>query len=505
MSNGRKDYGAPAALKGDDIDTVIELLSEGNNQTEVANLLEVSPTVISNLIGGRGAYANLRGTEKHNALLASLKRRKEDRMETTEANALTAKNGKFFKDKEKVAARVIELLLEKKSEEDIAIELDISMATVSRIRRAQGAYIYLVKDPKWKELEKVLGPVKRIVKKYKKKDEFKIKKTDTPEEAITKIGHKYDLDVHKVLELMQEGKTQVAIAKEIGSNQNRVSRAYIAWKALKIDGYEEIIKTIRRAVAENRGKRKGDRRVQERREDTTVVDEPETQPTTEEFTITEHPMTVQPALQGNDALVDSVDMAVWIQRKHKVHYLKWVIKGDLSVRYHLTYDDRPELENVYILKHHGHSKYSVVDEKFAKTLINDATITAAYSEIMGCKDNNSSYIKYIKEHNATQWIRRNEASNSEINAAEMTEKFWDHHKDGGFVRKFGSWKYHVKVSTEEGTVEDPKFELHITKEEGEPEVYVDDYQTILQLVREKANTKHSEIYMPRKKMLYARA
>lgn len=505
MSKDRKDYGAPAKLKDSDIEVVFDLLEEGNTQVEVASLLEVSPTVITNLLQGKGAYSYLRGTERFNNLLTSLRRRKEERA----MDQVAEKVGKIFKDKHAVAEKVINLLLDGKSEEATGAALQISIATVQRIRGARDAYEYLVEDQKWIEMDKILGPVKRY-KKRKKDSKLSIKKSDSIETSIAKIEQAYDVKIDKMIKLMLEGKRQTEIAEVFGVTQVKVSMAYMAWKKLKVPGSEQTIKDIKAVVATNRAttrqERKDERRKADRRQDTAEAKpevqeaKPEVKP--EEFKITELPAVGESEL---DEVMESIDMAKWVQMKHRTHYLKWVIKGDLSVRYHLTYTDRKELEGVYILKHHGQCKYTVIDEKFAKVLINDSSLTENYTEVMGHMGKNNDYIKYINHGKGTPWIRRNEARLTANQSTAMTEKFWKRDKNGGFARDIGDAHYHIKVSTEYGTLEDPKFELYITKPDCDPEVHIDEYQEVLKILNNSTDQNQNTLFTPRKALLIANA
>jgi len=55
--------------------------------------------------------------------------------------------------------------------------------------------------------------------------------------------------------------------------------------------------------------------------------------------------------------------------KHKTFYDKWQISHDVSLRFHYVFEDRPNLQNKFILKIHSTGNYTVVDNEFANSLI----------------------------------------------------------------------------------------------------------------------------------------
>ena len=65
-------------------------------------------------------------------------------------------------------------------------------------------------------------------------------------------------------------------------------------------------------------------------------------------------------------------MSLFKIKQNRTHYLRWAlgIHESLSVRYHYLHQDKPELQGVWVLKHHDKSVSSVIDEKMARALIN---------------------------------------------------------------------------------------------------------------------------------------
>ncbi len=56
---------------------------------------------------------------------------------------------------------------------------------------------------------------------------------------------------------------------------------------------------------------------------------------------------------------------------HRCHYIKFSLSLDeeLSIRYNFTFQDKPDYENKYILKHHSLKTSSLIDEKMAISLV----------------------------------------------------------------------------------------------------------------------------------------
>jgi len=56
---------------------------------------------------------------------------------------------------------------------------------------------------------------------------------------------------------------------------------------------------------------------------------------------------------------------------HRCHYIKFSLSLDeqLSIRYHFTFQDKPDFENKYMLKHHSLKTSSLIDDKMALSLI----------------------------------------------------------------------------------------------------------------------------------------
>lgn len=59
------------------------------------------------------------------------------------------------------------------------------------------------------------------------------------------------------------------------------------------------------------------------------------------------------------------------KRAHRQHYIKYQLYGNISIRYYITFEDRPEFEKSWFIKNHETNDYTKVTEKFAKDLIID--------------------------------------------------------------------------------------------------------------------------------------
>ena len=74
--------------------------------------------------------------------------------------------------------------------------------------------------------------------------------------------------------------------------------------------------------------------------------------------------------------------------KNRTHYIKYIIKNsdnDLSLRYYFSFEDRPYLENVWIIKSHKQKEYIIVTTKQVEYLFKEKFVNK-YTEIIGSKD-----------------------------------------------------------------------------------------------------------------------
>lgn len=77
---------------------------------------------------------------------------------------------------------------------------------------------------------------------------------------------------------------------------------------------------------------------------------------------------------------------------HRVHYLKWDITEDLSIRYHFTFQDKKELENRFIIKCHNDKVWNTIRDDVAEAIIKESNLES--KEIIG-KLENEEYKKII--------------------------------------------------------------------------------------------------------------
>lgn len=77
---------------------------------------------------------------------------------------------------------------------------------------------------------------------------------------------------------------------------------------------------------------------------------------------------------------------------HRVHYLKWDITNDLSIRYHFTFQDKKELENRFIIKCHNDKVWNTIRDDVAEAIIKESNLES--KEIIG-KLENEEYKKII--------------------------------------------------------------------------------------------------------------
>ena len=606
MSKDRKDYGAPVKMCDADIEVIIDLLSEGNKQTEVASLMEVSTTLIHNIINGNGAYAYLKGTVQHNNLLSSLKRLKESKKMNT------VKTRRTKEELHEVAMKIIELTTNKVGILKIREELDdVNNTLVWRVQNAKNNFEYLAELPEWQEMDKVRekkvrnkAKAKAADKKQKRTKE--ITKTDVknamiiiaeltsgkkqkeiakkhkfspayvsrtrlasgkqsylkelPEwqkmnkivpiknrkmkhaddqESISVIKHPTLMDkiyvhIDEIISSLKEGLTQGEIGEKIGFTQSEVSKAYRHWKEINYDVADETAAIIDAALIAGRKLKRENKKALEKMKDNkshvveamtglsegvqivpkevkevkaVEIDQPKAFPSispievlqqmTEEVISTEKEFVEKFVDKTEEPVI--IDMAELIQKRHRTHYLKWDIKGDLSLRYHMVFQDRNELEGKYILKHHELSKYTVIDSKFAKLLIKDSGITDGYIEVMGYLED-GQYIKFINSGPGTPWTKRNEAEVDAEHAERLTLKNWTR-EGNGFTRNIGSWQYCLRVDYDSMHEINPYYLLTIRASDDDVREYDGSYDEMVKVIRDNANIKYDLLFIPTKASL----
>ena len=87
-------------------------------------------------------------------------------------------------------------------------------------------------------------------------------------------------------------------------------------------------------------------------------------------------------------------------RTGHIHYIKWNITANLSIRYFYNFTDRPEYNMKFTLKNHKERTLVELDEKTAKEMIENVCKDEPYLEIIGyeVKGKNKGYRKIIMKN-----------------------------------------------------------------------------------------------------------
>ena len=79
-----------------------------------------------------------------------------------------------------------------------------------------------------------------------------------------------------------------------------------------------------------------------------------------------------------------------------IHYLKWKITDNLSVRYFYSFDTKSEMVGKFGLKNHKHKQLTEISEETAKEMICSFCVEK-FEEIIGYNVKGFGYKKYVKK------------------------------------------------------------------------------------------------------------
>lgn len=87
-------------------------------------------------------------------------------------------------------------------------------------------------------------------------------------------------------------------------------------------------------------------------------------------------------------------------RTGHIHYIKWNITDNLSIRYFYNFTDKPEYNMKFTLKNHKERTLVELDEKTAKEMIENVCRDEPYLEIIGyeAKGKNKGYRKLVMKN-----------------------------------------------------------------------------------------------------------
>ena len=90
-----------------------------------------------------------------------------------------------------------------------------------------------------------------------------------------------------------------------------------------------------------------------------------------------------------------------------IHYLKWNLTQNLSVRYFYNFETKPELIGKFTLKNHKYRQVVEISEETAKEMVK-SFCTEKFEEIIGYNQKGFGYKKYVKKFGEDFVILKNE-------------------------------------------------------------------------------------------------
>lgn len=94
-------------------------------------------------------------------------------------------------------------------------------------------------------------------------------------------------------------------------------------------------------------------------------------------------------------------------KANHIHYLKWNLTSNLSVRYFYNFETKPELIGKFTLKNHKHKQIVEISEETAKEMIK-SFCTEKFEEIIGYNQKGFGYKKYVKKFGEDFVILKND-------------------------------------------------------------------------------------------------
>lgn len=84
------------------------------------------------------------------------------------------------------------------------------------------------------------------------------------------------------------------------------------------------------------------------------------------------------------------------QQNNHIHYLKWKITDNLSVRYFYSFDTKSEMIGKFGLKNHKHKQLTEISEETAKEMICSFCVEK-FEEVIGYNVKGFGFKKYVKK------------------------------------------------------------------------------------------------------------
>jgi len=181
-------------------------------------------------------------------------------------------------------------------------------------------------------------------------------------------------------------------------------------------------------------------------------------------------------------------------KQHLTHYIKYQLKNDISIRYHYTWQDNQEFENVYIIKDHQKSIKHIIPKELALRMIEDLS-TKEPVEIIGrsvIKEGKRTYQKRVLKANSCKYI--DDSILDKKHDKRISKKVW--RQKGEFLyREVKGWNYTITFADKD------KYTLVISDaSKTVKHSKVDTYENISQKIKEYISSVDKP-YMPSEKRL----
>lgn len=185
-----------------------------------------------------------------------------------------------------------------------------------------------------------------------------------------------------------------------------------------------------------------------------------------------------------EEVVEVLSNIDWVIRNAKTHYLKYNIRGGLSIRTHIAFDVKPEMIGKFIMKNHDEKLYQTIDKKFAMSIINGKDMVDSVEEIRGSL-HNKRYEKYILIKN--QWVFRNDEELDNIDSNSL----WVF-KNNSCTRTIGEWEWSVEFNNFYAA----KYLISIKKVGYIDKIMCNTYDEVVKYILKKINIPKSKLFFP---------
>ena len=207
---------------------------------------------------------------------------------------------------------------------------------------------------------------------------------------------------------------------------------------------------------------------------------------------------INDTIQHNDVEVD-INQEDLLFKKHRTSYMKWHVKGDLSLRYHTVFQDKKDLQGKFILKIHSTNRYIIIPDDFAKDLIEDNIMTKPYINIQGYL-NDGKYTKFINTGEGTPWLIRDEDALDQEHELRLSGKGWTL-EDHAYSRQIGKFLFTIGMEYNNEDLFKCYINVYDTDIKEMKFYKYGDYNFVCEQVKCYSNIKNDQLYIPFEKAL----